>query len=170
VARSKRFAFLPLAVFVVALDQLGKLHTSSTIALGSRESLFGDVLSLAHLPVESGAFGFLAGWAPGAQLIGFALLSIMATTVAISFYRGLAPGEFGSAVGLGAILGGIASQTIDRLRVGASVDFIEFGSLRAELLPAFNLADVAITLGVVTLIVELLATEMAARASERPHR
>jgi signal peptidase II len=168
--RSKRLAFLPLALGVVVFDQLGKLHAANTIPLGSRASLIGDVLSLAHVPIEGGAFGFLAGWAPGAQLIGFALLSIVATTVVVAFYRGLAPGEYGNAVGLGAILGGIVSHTVDRLRFGASVDFIQFGSGRSEVLPAFNLADLAIVLGVVTLIVELLATEMAARASERPRR
>jgi len=168
VVRSKRLVFFPLCILVVVLDQLGKLHAARTIALGSRQAVLADVLSIAHVPVEAGAFGFLAGWPPGAQLIGFALLSIVTTTIVISFYRGLAPGEFGSAAGLAAILGGIVSQAIDRLRVGASVDFIELGSVHAEMLPAFNLADVAITLGVVTLIVELLATEMAARASERP--
>ncbi len=168
--RSKRIAFLPLAALVVGFDQLGKWHATNSIALGSRSTLIGDGLSLAHVPIEGGAFGFLAGWAPGAQLIGFALLAIIATTVIVSFYRGLAPGEFGSAAGLGAILGGIVSQTVDRLRAGASVDFIQLGTTRSELLPAFNIGDLAIVLGVVTLIVELLATEMAARASERPRR
>lgn len=166
--RSKRFAFLPLAFVVALLDQLGKFYAMTTIPVGTLAPLIGDVLSLAHVPAAGGAFGFLADWAPGAQLIGFALLSIVSTTVVLSLYRGLAPGEFGSAAGLGAILGGILGQTVDRLRVGTSVDFIHFGSAGSEALPDFNLADVAIVLGVVTLIVELLATEIAARASERP--
>jgi len=168
--RSKRLAFFPLCIIVIGLDQLGKFYAAQAIAPGSREALLGDVLSIAHVAIEPGAFGFLAGWGSGAQLIGFALLSVVTTTVIISFYRDLAPGEFGSAAGLGAILGGIVSHAIDRLRVGAGIDFIELGSVRADMLPAFNLADVAIMLGVVTLIVELLATEMAARASERPRR
>ena len=168
--RSKRLAFLTLASLVALLDQVGKFYATNRIPSETHLPLIGDVLSLAHVPSTSSAFGFMAGWAPGAQLIGFALLSIITTIVVVSFYRGLAPGEFGSAAGLGAILGGIISNAFDRLRVGSSIDFIHLGSTNVEALPDFNLADIAIVLGVVTLIVELLATEMAARASERPGR
>ena len=66
------------------------------------------------------------------------------------------------------MLGGIASHTIDRLRYGSGVHFLHFGSVTSNRLPDFSLADVAIVLGVATLIIELLATEMTARASERP--
>ena len=168
--RSKQLAFLPLAFVVALLDQLAKLHAMNTIPVGTRTPLIADVLSLAHVPGAGVVFGFLAGWAPGAQLFGFVLLAIVATTVVFFFHRGLAPGEFGSAAGLGAILGGIVSHAVDRLRFGTSLDFIHLGSVGSETLPDFNLADVAIVLGVVTLIVELLATEMAARATERPRR
>lgn len=168
--RSKRAAFLPMAFGVVLLDQLCKLHTTLTLPVGTQTFLIEDVLSLAHDPLAAGAFGFLAGWAPASQLIGFALLSMITVAIVAAFYRGLAPGEFGSAVGLGMILGGIVSHSFDRLRVGSSVDFIHLGSAGFETVPNFNFADVAIILGVVTLIVELLATEMAARVSERPRR
>ena len=167
---SKRLAFIPLAFAVVLLDQLGKLHVARTIEVGTRVPMFGDVLALAHLPAAGGAFGLFRDWMPGAQLIGFALLSIVSIVVILLFYRGLAPGEHGSAAALGAILGGIASNTLDRVRYGSGVDFLHLGPVTSDALPDFNFADVAIVLGVVTLIVELLATEMAARASERPHR
>lgn len=165
---SKRMAFLPLTFAVVLLDQLGKLHAANTLEIGARIPLIGDLLALTHLPAAGGAFGFFRDWMPAAQLVGFALLSITATLVIVAFYRGLARGEHGSAAALGAILGGIASNTIDRVRYGSGVDFLHLGSVNADALPDFNLADVAIVLGVVTLIIELLATEMAARVSERP--
>jgi len=165
---SKRMAFLPLALTVVLLDQLGKLHAMRTIEIGARVPLIGDLVALTHLPAAGGAFGFFGDWPLLVQLIGFALLSMMATLVIFVFYRGLARGEHGTAAALGATFGGIASNTIDRVRYGSAVDFLHLGPIETDALPDFNLADVAIVLGVVTLIVELLATEMAARVSERP--
>jgi signal peptidase II len=165
---SKRLAFIPLALTVVLLDQLGKLRAASTIEVGARVPFLGDVLSLTYLPAAGGALGFIQDWMPAAQLVGFASLSVVSTIVIVLFYRGLAPPEHGSAAALGAILGGIASNTLDRVRYGSGVDFLHLGPVTSAGLPDFNLADVSIMLGVVTLIVELLATEMAARASERP--
>jgi signal peptidase II len=163
----KRIAFLPLAGVIVVLDQWGKHYAMRTIEIGERVPLFGDLLALAHAPAASGAFGFFRDWAPAAQLLAFGLLSTAASVVLISFYRGLTPREHGSAAALGAILGGIASNTVDRIRYGFGIDFLHLGSATSDTLPDTNLADIAIVLGVTTLIVELLATEMAARAAER---
>jgi lipoprotein signal peptidase len=166
----KWIAFWPTALAVALVDQVGKLHAAKTLGVGMRQSLVGDLLSLAHLPGTGDAFGILNGSTQGVQLFAFALLSVITTIVIGFFYRGLTPREFGSAAGLGAILGGILSHSIDRIRVGSSIDLFQVGSSAGAMLPEFNLADLAIVLGVVTLIVELLATEMAARASERPPR
>jgi signal peptidase II len=167
---TKRIAFFPVAVAVVSLDQFGKWYSTTTLEVGGRAPLLGDLLSVVHTPVTGGAFGLFRDWPASTQWIVFALLSLLATFVVLSFYRDLAPGEHGSAAALAAILGGVVSNGIDRLRLGSGLDFLDLGPLPSESLPHFNLADVAIVLGVVTLIVELLATEMATRASERPRR
>ena len=164
---SKRMVFLPLALTIILLDQLGKWHVARTLEVGARVPLIGDLVALTHLPVAGGAFGFFRDWMPEAQLIGFALLSIVATFVIVVFYRGLARGEHGSAAALGAILGGIASNTVDRVRYGSGIDFLHLGSVEAEALPDFNLADIAIVLGDATLIVELFATEMVGRVADK---
>ena len=168
--RSARFVFCSLAVGVVLLDQLGKWHAIHHLPLGARVPVLGDVLSFAHAPSVGGAFGFMMSAPPRVQFVGFILLSILTVIVVGLFYRGLAPREIGSAAGLGAIFGGALAATMDRIRFGSSFDFIHIGPPSSQMLPDFNLADVGIVLGVVTLIVELLATEMAARASERPRR
>ncbi len=166
--RSKHAAFLPTALVATACDQLSKLHITHLLEVGAREPVLGQLLALTHVPSMGGAFGLFGGWRQGAQLIGFALLALCATVIIVSFYRGLARGERGTAAGLGAMLGGIASQSLDRLRYGTGLDTLHVGSTTSNLVPDFDLADVAIVLGVVTLIVELLANEMAARATERP--
>lgn len=157
-----------MAVVALALDQLGKLHVTNTLAVGDRVPLLGDWIALTHVPSMGGAFGVFREWVPGAQLIGFSAMAIATTLMIVVFYRGLAPREQGSAAALGSMLGGIASHTVDRLRYGSGLDFLHLGSTESNALPDLSLADVAIVLGVATLIVELLATEMAARVSERP--
>ena len=165
---TKRVAFVPVALIAMLIDQLGKFHTTRTLGVGARVPLVGDFVSLTHVPSTGGGFGFFRDWLPGAQLIGFSMLALFAVAIIIAFYRGLAPREQGTAAALGAMLGGIASHAIDRLRYGSGVDFLHLGPISSNALPDFSIADVAIVLGVVTLIVELLASEMAARASERP--
>ena len=165
---AKGTVFIPAAGVVLALDQLGKSHVTKLLEAGAREPIIEDVLAWTHVPSMGGALGFFHGWLPGSQLIGFAMLALAAACLITIFYRGLAPGEQGSAAALGAILGGIASQAIDRLRYGTGLDFLHVGPISSNTVPDFNVADIAIVLGVVTLIIELLANEMAARAAERP--
>ena len=168
VKATKRMAFLPTGLLALAADQLAKAHVTTTLEVGARVPLFGDLVALTHVPSMGGALGFFRYWLPGAQLVGFAALAVCATLVIAALYRRLAPGESATAVALGAILGGIASQAVDRLRYGSGLDFLHLGPLSSNVGPDVNLADVAIFLGVATLILELLATEMAARAAERP--
>ena len=58
-------------------------------------------------------------------------------------------------IALGCVIGGAVGNVIDRLRFGAVVDFLDF-HLAGYHWPAFNLADAAITVGVILLLVEPL--------------
>ncbi|MFO0689455.1 MAG: signal peptidase II [Myxococcota bacterium] len=167
---SKYAAFALLGVAVIALDQLGKRHVAASLALGERVPLVGSLIALAHEPSTGGALGLLRDWSPTAQLAGHAVLSGVAMLLAVVFLRALTPRDLGTAAALGAIFGGVASNGLDRLRGGAIIDFLHLGPTASSLLPDFNLADLSILLGVGALIVELLASEMAARAAERPRR
>lgn len=168
--RSKYAAFGIVLAFVLGLDQAGKRHVSESLAIGERVPLLGSLLAWTNEPAAGGALGIFRDWSPRAELFGYAILSGVAAMVVFVFLRSLAPRDLGTAVALGAILSGVVSNSVDRLRVGASINFLHAGPTSANPLPDFNLADLAILLGVGTLIVELLATEMAARAAERPRR
>lgn len=170
IAGSKWAAFGMVGALVLALDQAGKRHVAETLAQGERVPLAGPLLAWAHEPTRGGALGLFRDWSPSAELAGYAALSIVAAIVVFVFLRSLAPRDLGTAMALGGILAGIVSNGVDRFRVGASIDFLHVGPPQSNPLPDFNLADLAIVLGVGTLIVELLATEMAARAAERPRR
>lgn len=166
----KMIALFAGLLFVFGLDRFGKQYVMSGLDLGERRPLIGDLLSLTHVESSGAALGLFANWSPNAQAFVFAGLSIICAALVLSFYRGLAPREQGSAAALGAILAGVCSNAYDRIQFGVGIDFLHLGSADAANLPDFNLADVAILLGVLTLIVELLANEMATRAQERPSR
>jgi len=167
---TKYAAFGVVGAAVLLIDQLGKRHVAEALAIGERVPLMGSALAWAHAPEAGGALGLLREWSPRAELAAHALLSLVAAILVAVFLRSLAPRDLGTAAALGAVLGGVASNGLDRLRHGRSIDFLHVGPPASNPLPDFNFADLAVVLGVGTLIIELLATEIAARAAERPRR
>jgi signal peptidase II len=100
---------------------------------------------------KGAAFSFLAD-APGWQtpvLVTFALVAAIAVSVLIV----RSPGRSAVCAGFALILGGALGNVIDRLRFGGVVDFLDLHALGWHW-PAFNVADSAITVGAVLLILE----------------
>jgi len=91
-----------------------------------------------------------AGWTPWA-LAGFSL----AVAVALAIWVRRAEKTI-LGLSLGLIIGGAVGNLIDRVRLGAVVDFIDVQSLHFPWV--FNIADSAITVGIVILIAESLLT------------
>jgi len=166
----KSIAFVAVAAIVLVLDRLGKRAAVSELEVGARIPLVGELLSFARIETTEVALGLFRDWGERGPHVAFAVLSIFCVLLVLLFYRGLARGEHGSAAALGAILAGVLSNAWDRYESGVGLAFLHLGAPDAAHLPDFSLAELAILLGVVTLIVELLAHEMAARVQERPPR
>lgn len=125
-----------LAALVVALDQGAKALVESNLSPGEDVDVFGPVeLTLSH---NSGiAFGFASGG--GALLVALTVLAL----VAIGFVFSRDPTRRGMWVAVGLLAGGALGNLVDRVRTDVVTDYIQVGSW-----PAFNLADVAVTAGV----------------------
>ena len=149
-------------------DRFGKNWALAELAPGERIPLLGQWLSGARIESPAAALGLLSSFSDAGQSAALALIAILCLGLVAAFYRALTPREAGTAAALGAIAAGVASNAFDRFERGTGLDFLHLGR-PASGLPDFNLADVAILMGVVALIVELLANEMAARAEERLH-
>lgn len=125
-----------LCAAVVALDQVAKAIVEAELVPGEQVDLVGPAgLTLAHN--EGVAFGLAGGG--DAPLVAFALVAL--AFVGALLARNAARPWMWAAVGL--VAGGAVGNLIDRVRAGAVTDYVEIGSW-----PPFNLADVAITLGV----------------------
>jgi len=146
----KAWRWFALAAAVVAADQVTKAIVLGRFALGERLEVTG-FFNMVLVYNKGAAFSFLsdaAGWQTPA-LVVFALVAIgiVGTFIVRS------PGRRMLCSGLALILGGAIGNVIDRLRFGQVVDFLDFHALGWHW-PAFNVADSAITVGAVLLILE----------------
>jgi signal peptidase II len=143
---------LVTAFVVIILDQLSKaavLRFFAGRAFGDREivtSFFNLVLTFNR----GISFGLFNG---GARLNAL-LFSLAAAAIAgvLVYWLTRVTSPF-LAVAIGLIIGGAVGNVIDRLRLGAVVDFLDFhaGTLHW---PAFNLADSAICIGVAAMLLD----------------
>ena len=152
-ARLRRWA-LAIAVAIAIADVVTKEIVQATFAYGERLSVTSS-FNLVFVRNPGAAFSFLAdagGWQNGALL---ALSVIVAAALTIMLIR--KPMQRLSAFGFAAVLGGALGNVIDRVRHGAVVDWLDF-HLGVWHWPAFNLADVGITLGAAALIVDAMVS------------
>jgi signal peptidase II len=137
--------FLLLALAIVGADQLAKWTIRQTIALGDSESVVWP-LKIVHVTNSGAAFGILQGAGP---LLVMTSIVGMAAIVVYLFNPGFAHPIM--RLGLALMLGGAVGNLIDRVKDGEVVDFIKVPHW-----PAFNVADSAISIGVVLLAWALL--------------
>jgi len=129
-----------LCALVVAADQVTKGVVEAELVPGEKVDLFGPLgLTLAHN--RGVAFG-LAGGA-GLPLI---LVSLFALGV-VAYLFSRDPARPGMWIATGLLAGGAIGNLIDRIRAGEVTDYVDIGSW-----PPFNLADVAISAGVLLLV------------------
>jgi signal peptidase II len=150
---------------IVVIDQLTKLLVRATIPLYAKRVIIPDVLDVTHVQNTGAAFGLLnAADFPykSAVMIGIATLAL----VAISIYaRQLGAHERLSRYGLALILGGAFGNLIDRAIAGYVVDFVDVYWGEAHFW-AFNVADAAITIGAILVLLEMLG--IGRRHAPRP--
>jgi len=131
---------LGLALAVVAVDQVSKAIAASALGPGERVDLVLG-FELADVRNTGIAFGLLADGQ------GFVLAVTAVALVLILGYFALNPSRPGLWIGVGLLVGGAAGNLVDRVRVGEVVDFLD-----PPAWPAFNVADVAIVVGIVVIV------------------
>jgi signal peptidase II len=129
-----------LCAAVLAADQAAKGRVEDKIFPGEEVEVLGPLkLTLAH---NTGvAFGLAGGAGIGLVLVTVAALAL------IGYLFARNPKRPGMWVAVGLLAGGALGNLIDRITSDAVTDFIDVGSW-----PPFNLADVAITAGVVLMV------------------
>jgi signal peptidase II len=144
--------WLALALLLALLDQLTKVLILGAFEHGQATPMT-SFFNLVRVHNSGAAFSFLAG-ASGWQRWFFTAIGVAATVFIVYLLRAH-PGQRLFCFALACILGGAVGNVIDRLLHGYVVDFLDFhwGGWH---FPAFNLADSAITLGAICLILDEL--------------
>jgi len=141
--------WLWLAVLVIVLDQLTKHLILASFRAGEELPLT-PFASLVLAFNRGAAFSFLAGGG-GWQRWFFAVIAVAACVAMLWFLRRGGRALF--CAGLALIIGGALGNLFDRLTLGHVVDFVLL-HWRGWYYPAFNVADSAITVGAVALIID----------------
>lgn len=120
------------------MDQLTKALAQTLLVPGASHPVIPNIFHLTFVENQGIAFGLFQG--ADRILLVIITISIM-VLVAIGFRTPSA--QTGTHTGIGLILGGALGNWIDRIRIGAVIDFLDF-----RIWPVFNLADTAITIGI----------------------
>jgi signal peptidase II len=153
--------WLPLTALIIVADQAIKAWMVHHFALLERVHVL-RVLDIILTYNTGAAFSFLSD-ASGWQRWLFVLLALGVSAALIVWMRRLHAAVHGLlACGLALIVGGALGNMIDRLTLGRVVDFIHV-HWRQAYFPAFNLADSAITVGAVVLLIDAWRETRAAR-------
>ena len=144
-----------VAALTLGADQLTKAVVRADVAEGERRDLLG-FLDLVHVRNDGVAFGALTGGGPVVAVVVAAALAALLTYFAFNARRPLAW------LPTGLLVGGALGNILDRIRLGAVTDFLKLPSW-----PAFNVADTAITVGMVLLVVVVERGDRARHGAAR---
>jgi signal peptidase II len=148
----KKYWILALSFLGVLLaDLVTKDYIMAHFPLYYSNPVIPGLMNLVHIQNKGVAFGILGGAAPVWRDVLLLLLPVVAMSGILIFAFCYPQNKTVVLLSLGGILGGAMGNLIDRLRFGAVIDFLDL-YWRNYHWPAFNVADSAITLGVVTLV------------------
>jgi len=145
-----KWLWLSLVVFMI--DLATKSVVSNSFSLYESMSIVPGLFNLTLLHNYGAAFSFLADQ-PGWQRWFFTITSIIISVVLLVWLKRLKEQEKMLAIALALVLGGALGNLWDRITLGYVVDFLDV-YYKTWHWPAFNIADSAISIGAVLLIID----------------
>ncbi|HLQ39933.1 MAG TPA: signal peptidase II [Tetragenococcus sp.] len=133
--------YLLISLAVIAIDQGVKYWIVANFGIGEVQKVVNGLLSLTYIKNSGAAWSILEG-----KIVFFALVTIIAVVVVSYFLVRYYKSSVLLALGLALVLGGAVGNFIDRIRWGYVVDMIQLDFIN---FPIFNIADSALTIGVV---------------------
>ena len=140
-----------LSLLVVVLDQLSKYWVVASFEEYEVLRVW-PVFNLTLVYNTGAAFSFLSD-AGGWQRWFFIIVGVLVSAIMVIWLARLGRRDRWTGVGLALVIGGALGNLIDRVLLGKVIDFLQW-HWQDWYWPSFNLADSAITLGVVLLLVD----------------
>ena len=136
------------------LDFITKAYISSTMFLHESFVVIGGFLNITHVRNPGAAFSFLADAPPVFRFVFFVTVTVLAIILVLTYITRSKIEEPFMTFALSLILSGAVGNLIDRVRFGEVIDFIDV-YIGSHHWPAFNVADSAISVGAVILLLEM---------------
>ncbi|MDZ7291061.1 MAG: signal peptidase II [candidate division KSB1 bacterium] len=137
---------LVFTLLVVALDQISKIAIKTQFDLKETVAIIGNFLQFTYIQNEGMAFGIRFG-----NKFFFTIFASIASAIILLYLYRIRNAGFFPRFSLALILGGALGNLIDRFAYGAVIDFIDIG-VGTTRWPVFNIADSAVTIGMIILI------------------
>lgn len=152
---------------IYPLDRLTKHWIVAELSYGERLPVIDGLLALTHVRNPGGAFSFLADAAPEIRIAFFGVAAALAIVMLLVFFWRLPPDATLAAAALGSILGGAVGNLTDRIVFeGEVIDFLEVHLTSTYTWPTFNVADSAVVVGVIILLIGTFLEERGVGASK----
>ena len=147
-------------IAVVLLDQISKIWALEHLTGQGVQPLLPGLVQQRLVFNTGAAFSMLEGNSLGLGVVS----ALVAVGLVVWIQTSTAMGRWQS-LGLGLLLGGAIGNGVDRWRLGSVVDFLEFVPIQ---FPVFNVADVAINVAVLCLVIDLLQRRPPRHDRQRP--
>ena len=157
-----RLSYLGLTAFVLIVDRLSKDVIDQRFSPGESRTLIDGFFELFYIRNTGVAFGIFSSTDSPAKAILLSGLAVVAAVIVVVYSVRNSAKERLLQMALALILGGAIGNLSDRLLHGYVIDFLYF-HVRDYYWPAFNVADTAISVGVVFLAVDVIRDEIRSR-------
>ncbi len=149
--------FYIIALFIIALDQFTKWLVVKNMEFGESIPIIKNLFYITSHRNQGAAWGILQG-----QMWLFYLITVVVVIGIVYYIQKYAKGKVLLGVSLGFMLGGAIGNFIDRIFRKQVVDFIHTYIFGYDF-PIFNIADSALTIGVILLIIYMLLEEFRSK-------
>ena len=151
----RNIALAVVTLLIILADQLSKTWIRDNLFSGQKlyDAGFFQIINISN---TGAAFGIFPGQALALTIISFIGAAVLLVFAFIIYRRWPAFNSMWIKLAVALLLGGTIGNLIDRLRLGYVTDFINF-----KIWPAFNVADSAVTIGVILIAYFVLRLALA---------
>lgn len=143
---------LTIAMVTLVVDQITKSILGNLIKLGTTKQIIKNFFYITTVHNDGAAWGIFSN-----QSIIIIIGTIISFFIIYKFIYGFKKNTRNN-IAFGLVLGGLAGNLCDRLFLGYVRDFLDFIIFKYDF-PVFNIADVAIVIGVILLIIAIIKGE-----------
>ena len=156
--RRRLILYLTITFSIAIVDIVTKLIVQRNFSLHESHQVLGNFFKFTYILNYGGVFGSRLG-----SNVFYLISAIIVVLLVIFFlYREFGKNKYVD-LSLFIVLGGAIGNLFDRIRMGAVVDFLDFNFLKIQVLgyqfdrwPTFNIADAAVTVGMILLVATVL--------------